>query len=700
MKQKSKYLLEPKSIAVIGASSDESKVGYAVLNNLLRYNYEGKIYAVNPKSENILGQTTYKSIDEIEGEIDLGVFVIPPKHIIPVIEKSGQKLKSAVVISAGFKESGKEGAQLEEKLKELAKTQNIPIVGPNCLGLINAHVNMNASFAADMPPKGNIAFVSQSGALCTAVLDWAIAEKVGFSKMISLGNKMDLNETDFIDILSEDPQTRVIICYLEGVTDGHRFIEVASKATKKVPIVVVKAGGTKAGARAASSHTGTLAGQNKAYEAAFKQAGIIQVETVEELYDSALAFSYQPVPKSNRFVVVTNAGGPGILAADAIEKSILEMAPISDNTKEELKKNLPPVAALNNPIDVIGDADGERYRSSIEILLKNENIDGSLILLTHQSMTDIKGTAESICAFSEQSTKPVFTCFMGGYRVEEGHEILNKRKVPNYSCPERAVKAIETMIKYNNYLKRQENEKVKYETDKTKVKEIIDKNVQEKHYELGEFEVRDIIESYGFKIPKSIYSKNETEAVKAARQVGFPVVMKIASPDILHKSDVGGVKVGLKNADDIKLTYKSMIETVKVKCPNAKIQGVHIQEMVAGGRELILGVNKDVQFGPLLMFGLGRIYVEVLKDVSFRVAPLSRFDAEEMIKEIKTYHLLKGARGEEPIDFDELIDALLKLSNLVCDFPQIKELDINPLKIFSKGKGQAVAIDARLSLEG
>ena len=699
MNEKFKYLLDPKSIAVIGASRDEIKVGYAVLNNLIRFGFDGKIFAVNPKADEILGQKVYKSVDEIKEEIDLGVFVIPPKYILQTIENSGQKFKSVIVISAGFKEGGKEGLALEEKLKKLLREKNIPALGPNCLGLINTEDKMNASFSADMPPKGNIAFISQSGALCTSVLDWSIEENVGFSKIISLGNKMDLNEIDFLEILADDPQTEVIICYLEGVTDGPRFIEVASKVTKKIPVVVIKSGGTEAGAKAASSHTGTLAGQNEAYEAAFKQSGVIQVHSAQELFDCALAFSYQPIPKGKNFVVITNAGGPGILATDAIEKSKLEMANISNDTKEELKKHLPPTAALNNPIDVIGDADGKRYRSSIEIVLKDKNVDGSLILLTPQAMTEITETAESICEYSKNPHKPIFASFMGGYLVKTGHEVLRKGKVPYYQYPERAVRAIESMIEYSNYLKRKEEKKVSFDVDKSRVQKIIDNAISKKHFDLGEFEARNIIESYGFKIPKSVLAKDENEAAKAAKELGFPIVMKIASFDVLHKSDVGGVKTGLKNEEGVKKAYLKMVSQIKEKVPKANIQGVYIQEMIEGGKELILGMNKDPQFGPLIMFGSGGIYVEVLKDVSFRVAPLSRWDAESMIKEIKTYPLLTGTRGEEPIDFDALIDALLRLSSLVCDFPKIIELDINPLKIFPKDKGPCVAIDARLSLE-
>lgn len=693
------HLFNPKSVAIVGASMEERKVGFAVLNNMVALGYPGKIYPVNPKGGEMMGLKVYKSFNDIGGGVDLVVFTIPAMHILQTIRESKPgSFDTAIVISAGFKETGPEGAKVENELKTLCKERGIRVMGPNCLGFIDTVSKVNASFSAGTPVTGNIAFFTQSGALGTAVLDWAIKEKIGMSKFMSLGNKMDMNESDMLEALAEDPDTHVILGYLEGIADGKRFIEVAQRVSKKKPIIITKSGSTAAGARAISSHTGTLAGSDNAYKAAFSQFGIIRSSSVEELFDLAMAFSYQEVPKGDNLVIITNAGGPGIIAADAVEKSDVKLAALTKETIDKLKQVLPPVAALYNPVDIIGDARDDRYRAAIEILEKDPNVDSIMVILTPQSMTNATEIARAIAATNKTSSKPIFTSFMGGGLVEEGARILNDNKVPNYLYPERAVNSIEAMI---NYRKRREIKRVfsePFKVDKKTVRDIIERYKERKTPQLSEADARQVLQAYGFKVPKTILAESAYDAVYTCEKLGYPVVLKVFSADIIHKSDVGGVKINLKNADEVRKAYFEIMTSCKKAVPHAQIQGVQISEMYAGGREVILGVSKDPTFGPLVMFGMGGVYVEILKDVAFRIAPITPAEADGMIQEIKMYPLLKGARGEAGVNLDAIREALLRLSQLVCDFPDIVEMDINPLKVFAKGSGDAVAIDSRMTV--
>jgi acetyltransferase len=692
-------LLNPSSVAVIGASLTKGKIGHDVLLNIKESGYKGKIYPINPKDTEVMGYKAYPSVLDVKDDIDLAVFAIPAPAVVEVMKECGDKgIKAAIVISAGFKETGPEGKKLELELAAAAKKHGIRVLGPNCLGFISSTIHLNASFAATSPLPGDIAFFSQSGALCTAILDWAVKEKIGFSKFISLGNKADISETDFLRALGEDPDTKVILGYIEDVKDGHEFMRVAREVTAKKPVIICKAGGTKAGAKAASSHTGSLAGSEVAFDAAFAQTGIIRAATIEDLFDYAVAFSYQKLPKGDKLAIITNAGGPGIIAVDAVERSqFAKVAPLAKETTDYLRGKLPKTAALNNPVDVIGDADDQRYKIAVEALLKDPNVNGLVVILTPQSNSKIKETAEVLVA--NRDDKPIFTSFMGGKLVEQGVNILQDNKIPNYRFPERAVSSFNTMVKYKNILGVPREAAKPFKVDKEKVKKIIDEAVKIGQKEIPEYLARDIIESYGFRLPKSVLAKDAKEASKAAEKTGYPVVMKIASPDILHKSDVGGVKVNLKTAKEVEDAFNEMVQKAKKAVPNAKIMGVLIQEMVTGGKEVILGMTKDAQFGPMLMFGLGGIYVEVLKDVSFRVAPITAREATEMIEGIRSVALLKGVRGEKPADIESIKDSLLRLSQMVTEFPMIRELDINPLKVFSVDQGGSVAIDARISID-
>ncbi|NUO07241.1 MAG: acetate--CoA ligase family protein [Candidatus Brocadia sp.] len=692
------HFFSPKTVAVVGASREEGKVGHDLLKNLIRYGYKEKVYPVNPHADDILGIKTYTSLMEIHNTIDLAVIVVPAPHVGRVVDECNNKgIDSVIVISAGFKESGIDGASRERELLRKIKKYSIRMLGPNCLGLIDTQSALNASFAADMPLPGNIAFFSQSGALCTSVLDWAVAECIGFSKFISMGNKADIDEVDLIRVIDEDKDTKVVLGYLEGVKDGTAFMRAAQKTTKNKPMIVVKSGGTMAGAKAASSHTGTLAGAENAFNAAFQQSGILRAKTVEELFDYARIFSHQPFPKGPRIALITNAGGPGIIAADAVERSKLEMATFSRNTIDVLRASLPSMANIYNPVDVLGDAKADRYKFVIEKVIEDPNVDIVLIILTPQAMTEIEKTAEVVGEISNRTDKTIATSFMGGKRIETGLKVMCQRKVPNYLFPERAVSAVEAMYKYTLWQKKPAPEIKKIPVQRETVASVFETTRRTGSQYLGEVEAKQVISAYGFRIPKSILAASEQEAVQAAEEIGYPVVVKISSPDILHKSDFGGVIVGVKDAAEVRRLFSDITQKARRLMPFAEIKGVLVQQMITGGKEVILGMSRDPQFGPLLMFGLGGIYIEVLKDVTFRIAPIGLNEAEEMIREIRSFPLLLGVRGERPADTDALVDNIIRLSQLVTDFPEIMEMDINPLIVFPEGGG-AMALDARITI--
>ena len=692
------HFFSPQTVAVVGASREEGKVGHDLFKNLVKHGFKGKIYPVNPHADNILGIKTYPALKEITDKVDLAVIVVPAPYVGKTVDECIEKgIDSIIVISAGFKESGIDGAARERELYQKIKQHSIRMLGPNCLGLIDTQSALNASFAADMPAPGNIAFFSQSGALCTSILDWAANECIGFSKFISMGNKTDIDEVALIKAIENDASTKIILVYLEGVKNGTEFINAAKEITKKKPMIIVKSGGTTAGAKAASSHTGTLAGAEKAFDAAFKQSGILRAVTIEELFDYARIFSFQQLPGGPHIALITNAGGPGIIAADAVERSKLKMASFSKDTIDTLRSFLPAMANVYNPVDVLGDAKADRYKFVIEKVVEDPNVDIVLIILTPQAMTEIEKTAEVITEISNRTDKPIVTSFMGGKRIESSLKIMCQRKVPNYPFPERAVSAIEAMYKYTLWQKRPAPKAKIFDVQKKQVAAFFEKMKQAGRQHLNEEEARQVISAYGFRIPKSILAATEPEAVKAAEEIGYPVVIKISSPDILHKSDFGGVRVGIKNETEVRNCFCEITQKARRLMPDADIKGVLVQQMITGGKEVILGMSRDPQFGPLLMFGLGGIYIEILKDVSFRIAPIGLNEAEEMIQEIRSFPLLKGARGERPVDINTVVDNILRLSQLVTDFPEIIEMDINPLLVFPEGGG-TMALDARITI--
>jgi acetyltransferase len=696
-----KELFKPRNVVVIGASREPGKVGHAVLRNIIESGFKGEVYPVNPRADKVLGLNAYKSVLEVPGDIDLAVIVIPAQAVLDVMEECGRKgVKYAVVISAGFKEIGGEGIEREGKLIEIARKYGVRVVGPNCLGIIDLHTPLNASFASIPETKGGIAFISQSGALLSAILDWAPKAGIGFSKIVSLGNKADLNEVDFLTYLGEDPETKVILLYLESIADGRRFIEVGSTVTRKKPVILLKGGITEAGAKAALSHTGSMAGGITALKAALRKAGIIQVSSVSELFDMAIAFNSQPIPAGSRVGIVTNAGGAGVVISDLLVSRGLKLAEPSRYTVDYLRSVLPPVASVYNPVDVIGDAKADRYGVAIEALLRDPNIDSLLVILTPQVVTEPEETAKVIVELSRRyPSKPILAIFMGGGKVEKATRILIENNIPVYDMPERAVTAVLGLSNYRE-LRELLTKALEYvevfDVDKEKALEIIEEVRRQGRRVLLEHEAKEIVRSYGIPVVPTKLAVSEDRAVEIARKLGYPVVVKISSPDIIHKSDIGGVITNLKSDDEVAEAFRTVISNARRYVPTASIYGATVQKMVPKGREVIIGATKDPVFGHLIMFGLGGIYIELFKDVSFRLAPLSIYEAKEMITETKAYTLLRGFRGEPPADINSIVNILLRVSKLVTDIPQIVEIDINPLFVYEIG---AIAVDARIIIE-
>jgi len=693
----------PDSVAVIGAAREEEKVGHIILDNIINSGYKGKLFPVNPKADEIHGIKCYPSVLNVPGDIDLAIIVIPAQFVLQVLEECSKKnTKWSIIISAGFKETGIEGARRERQLIEKAKDYGIRILGPNCLGIIDTECPINATFSPNMPPMGKIGFISQSGALGTSILDWAKTNKIGFSKFVSLGNKADISENDLFDDWENEKDTEVITAYLEGVKYGREFIRISSKVSKKKPIIVIKSGNTDAGARAVSSHTGTLAGSAKAYEAAFKQAGIIRANTIRDLFNYATAFSYQPLPKGKKVAIITNAGGPGIMATDECEKSDILLASLEKETIDGLKEFLPEAANFYNPIDILGDALADRYKKTLEVVVKDSNVDAVVVLLSPQAMTQPYRTARAIVEVMENSGKSitVLTSFMGGSEVEKAVKFLAEKNIPNFDIPEEAIDTLKVMMEHTDWKSRRSFPIEDFNVDKGRVKKIFYQCQSEGRLELGEMEAREILEAYDIRMPKAELAFDIDEAKEiAGRIIGYPLVLKIVSPNILHKTDVGGVKIGIDNEKELEENYNQILFSVSKYMPDANIRGILVQEFIKDKKETIIGMSEDPQFGPMIMFGLGGIYVEALKDVSFRIAPLSRQVAREMVEEIKTIKLLKGIRGEDPSDIDSIIEIILRVSQLVTDFPEIIEMDINPLFVKKQGEG-SIAGDVRIRIGG
>lgn len=690
-------LFRPAGVAVVGASATPGKIGHIILQNLLDAGFTGQIFPVNPKPGRILGLPVTTDIAALPAPLDLAVICVPPKAVLGALQDlAALPTRAVIVITAGFKEVGKEGYYLEQEVKKLAQEHGMALLGPNCLGLLNPELGLNATFAVGQPPLGNIAFFSQSGALCVSILDWALGHDFGFSKFISLGNKAVLDEADMLSALAEDPATKVILGYIEGVENGKRFMKVARRVCQQKPVILIKSGTTSAGAKAASSHTGAIAGSDNAYTAAFTQSGVIRCHDVASLFILAEAFSTQPLPKGPNLAIVTNSGGPGILTADATEKSGLELARLTNATVERLMAFLPPYASLYNPIDIIGDAPAERYRLTLEVVLQDPQVHAVLVLLSPTASVQVEETARAVIELARTSDKPVFGCFMGEKVVGPGKKLLQQAGIPCYSFPEPAVFAIDAMYRHYQRLHTPPSVEVCYRRDKEAAARIIAEARRQGLDEIVEFQAQGLLKAYELPLPATQLARTSDEAVQAAQRIGYPVVLKIASPQISHKSDVDGVKVNLRTPEQVRATFMEITGRAQRLREEAFISGCLVQAMAApGSKEVIVGFTRDAQFGPLVLFGLGGIYVEILKDVSFRLAPLTLDDARQMIREIKSYPLLRGVRGEPAVNFKALEDVLLIMSQLALDFPQIQEAEFNPVLVSPQ---EALVADVRVAL--
>jgi len=691
------FLLYPKSIAVVGASRTPGKVGHEIMINLTEGGYEGQIIPVNPSADEVLGLKCMHDLDAYKGVIDLSVVAVP-SPLVPQAVKSSIKAgaKAIAVVTAGFREVGQEGDALQTEITGLCAKAGVRLLGPNCLGLINTDHRMNASFSKQMPKRGDISLLSQSGAVCTAMVDWATARGLGLAKVVSIGNKADLDETDFLQAFAEDEQTRVIVGYLESITSGEKFIRAARAAASAKPLVLLRAGITKAGMRAASAHTGHLAGHDIAYAAAFRRSGVIRAESFDALFDYSVALSMQPLPKGNRVAIITNAGGPGVMAADAAEQAGMTVATLNSRSASALKEDLPPAAIVANPIDVLGDADPKRYAAAVQTARADEAVDAIIVILTPHAMTKPAETARAIGA-SKVGGKPILAVFLGSADAMPQRKELADCCLPDYPSPERAVAALRAMYEYQLWRKRPARVVARFPVNRRRVERIIARHLKTNHVQMGEVEAKEILRAYDFNVPDGRVANSPEDAVEVASRIGFPVAMKVVSPDILHKSAVGGIKLNISSPEAVRDTFDLLTLRVTRRAPQARMHGIYVEKMCVHGLEVVLGMTCDPQFGPLLMFGLGGIFVDVLKDVSCYLAPITADEAMQMLSETRSYALLKAARGQADIDLTAITGALQRISQLATDFPQIKELNINPFIVGSVGT-EPMVVDAGITL--
>ena len=694
--------LSPKSIAVIGASDKEGSVGRAITSNIMK-GYTGTVFPISPTRDTVFDQKAYKSVLDVPDEIDLAV-IITKNTIVPIVlEECGKKkIQGAIVITAGFKEVDEEGKKLEEQLKDIAKKYNLQVIGPNCLGVMNLDPKtmMNSTFLKITPKSGEIALVSQSGAICAALVEDASAQGIGFSAVVSMGNKADMTEIDVLKMLAEHEQTKVIVMYLEDMGNGQEFLKVCKQITKqnavKKPVLVLKSGRSPEGAKAAMSHTGALMGSDEIYDALLQQSGAIRVDTMEELFDYATAFSKQPLPIEGDLVIVSNAGGPAIISTDSCSKLGIKMAKIEE-IRPKIDAVIPPWGSSRNPVDIVGDADFNRFENVLNEVLQHKNVGSVISMCTPSATLDYDKLAEVIVKMSKKYKKTMLASLMG---LDEGitnREILAAGDVPFYTYAEGSIRALKAMLRFVDWVKSPDGNITKFEVDKDKAQSIFDKVKSEGRTNLLEDEGREILYAYGFPLPQSVVATTEDEAVAAANKIGYPIVMKISSPQIVHKSDAGGVKVNLTNDEETRDGFKTIMDNAKKYDSNAEIKGVLIVEMVKGGKEMIIGSKLEPGMGPVVMLGMGGIYVEILKDVTFRLAPLTDQEANDMISSIKTKKLLDGVRGEEPSDINKLSECIQRLSQLVSDFKEIKELDMNPVLVMEKGQGCKI-LDVRIGI--
>ena len=692
--------LSPKSIAVIGASDKRGSVGATITSNIIN-GFKGIVYPISPSREQVFYKKAYKTVLDVPKPIDLAVIVIKNTLVAQVLEECGKKkIKGVIIITAGFKEVDEEGAKREEEIKSIAKRYNVQIIGPNCLGVMNLDPKtmMNSTFLKVTPKSGTIALVSQSGAICAALVEDASAQGIGFSAVVSLGNKAVMSEVDILKILAEHKQTKVIVMYLEDMGNGQEFLKVCKKITRKLkkPVLVLKSGRSPEGAKAAMSHTGALMGSDEIYDAILKQSGAIRVDTMEELFDYATAFSKQPLPLGGDLVIVSNAGGPAIISTDACSKMNIKMADITSISKK-IDSVIPPWGSSRNPVDIVGDADFNRFSNVLDRVLAHPKVGSVVSMCTPSGTLNYDKLADVIVAMSKKYKKTMLASLMG---LDEGitnKEILAEGNIPYYNYAEGAIRTLAAMIRFSNWVTAPVGKVTKFKVNRLKARKIFDKVRSDGRTNLLEEEGLEVLKAYGLPLPSSALACDAAQAIKIAKKIGYPVVMKIASPQIIHKSDAGGVMVNLKNDEEIESAFDTIVGNAKKYDKKAEIKGVLIVEMVKGGKELIIGSKHEPGFGPVIMLGMGGIYVEVLKDVTFKLAPVTDRESDDMIASIRTQKLLKGVRGEKPSDIEKLSECIQRLSQLVSDFGEIKELDLNPVLVMEKGRGCRI-LDVRIGL--
>ncbi len=693
-------IFRPRSIAVVGASRSPSTIGYQLVANLIQYGYTGAVYPINPKAASIHSIKAYASIREVPDPVDLAVISIPKELVLGVVEECGQAgVRGLAVITAGFREIGGEGIKREEKLVEIVERYGMRMVGPNCMGVLNTDpaISMNATFAPCMPPAGSTAFLSQSGALGLSVLDYAREYGIGISQFASIGNKPDVSGNDLLLQWEDDPAVSVILMYVENFGDPREFLEIASRITRKKPIIVIKSGRSLVGAHAAASHTGALAASDLAVDALLAQAGVLRAHSMEELFDMAMAFAVQQLPRSRRTAVLTNSGGPGILVVDAMEPHGLELVDLSAETVERLRAILPVEASLRNPLDMIASATPSSYRTALESLLQDPKVDAVISIFVPPLGVQQTAVAEAIISAAATNTdKPVISVLMGREGLPQGRAELAEAHIPAYVFPESAARGLAALNRQREWLQRCHETTTPLPVDRDGAFTIVQRVLARGDTKLNEIEALELLRCYGIATAPAQLAKNANQAAEVAGKMPGPVVLKIVSPQIMHKTDVGGVRVGVQGAAAVRLAYTEIVESARGAVPDALVEGVLVQAMVTGGRELIAGVTRDPLFGPLVMFGLGGIYAEALRDVSFRIAPLSEADADDMINSIRARKIIEGMRGQPPVDRVALREVLRRVSQLAVDIPQIHELDLNPLLGFAD---RVVAVDARVRVE-
>ena len=700
LKEQLDKIMKPKSIAVVGASTKEKTIGSDIMKRLQEYKFTGTIYPVNPKGGIIEGLQAYTSVSEIPGDVDLAILVVNSKFVLPTIDECNKKgIKGLCIITAGFKETGKEGAELEAQLVAKLKEYGMRCVGPNCLGVVNTlpSVRMDGCFAETLPERGHIGFVSQSGALGGGILNILKDLNLGFAQFISIGNQADINAETAMEYWEDDEDVEQMLLYMESIQNPANFRKLATRISKKKPILALKAGRSAAGASAASSHTGSLAGADKAANALLAQSGVIREYSLKNLFSSAKVFANCPIPKGNRVAIITNSGGPGIMATDAVCENGMEMAPISDATKDKLRSFLPAAASVKNPIDMIASAPIDHYKQTLETVIADENVDMIMVIyLPFLGLKDIDVAKAVMEIKAQHPEKPVIGVFM---TKSDFFTALSEMEVnmPFFMYAEEAVDGFVRLDQQRRWIARPEGKIPCYSVDKAKAEMIIKQSLAEGRDQLTTRESIDVLEAYGIRVCKSGFATNEEEVATVGNSIGYPVVMKMTSKKTSHKTDVGGVRVNIQSEEQLRAEYNDLIAKLTEKGLIDGLEGVIIQEMVKGNREMVCGIATDPQYGPMMMFGLGGVFIEVMKDVTFRMAPLTDVDAEEMIKSVKAYKLLEGARGTTPAQMNQIQETLLRLSQLVSDFKFIDELDINPLLISEK-TGEGIAVDGRIKV--